>query len=73
VGKMRMNYGIQNSEMYEEMNRYFSKINQETGKFLMKYAKIQSQITSEQMMIWADIQAETMGMQEGKSIKEVYL
>jgi hypothetical protein len=70
---MRINYGIQNSEMYQEMNRYFMRSNQETGKFLMKYAKIQSQITSEQMMIWADIQAETMGMQEGKSIKEVYL
>jgi hypothetical protein len=70
---MRTNYGIQSNEMYEEMNRYFCKNNQEKGKLLMKYARIQSQITNEQMMVWADVQAEIMGMQEGKSIKEVYL
>lgn len=35
----------------------------------MKYARIQSQITSELMMVWVDAQTEIMGMQEGKSIK----
>jgi len=39
----------------------------------MKYSKIQLQINSELMMVWVDAQTEIMGMQEGKSIKEVVM
>lgn len=71
LSKLRISYGLRNFHMYEEVNRYFTKNSQYMAKLLMKYARIQSQITSQLMMVWVDAQTEIMGMQEGKSIKEV--
>lgn len=71
LDRLRISYGLRNFHMFEELSRHFTKNNQHLAKFLIKYSKIQSQITSELMMVWVDAQTEAMGMQEGKSIKGV--
>lgn len=73
LSKLRISYGLRNFLMYEQINRHFTKNDQYLATHLMKYSKIQLQINSELMMVWVDAQTEIMGMQEGKSIKEVVM
>lgn len=44
--RLRVSYGLRNFQMFEEINRHFTKNNQYLAKFLIKYAKTQSQIAS---------------------------
>ena len=43
------------------------------GKHILDYTKVQSNLTSELMMVWVDAQTQAIGMKEGRSIQDVQM
>ena len=71
LGRVRVKYALRNSQTYEECKRHFNYNSPYLSKHIMKYVKIQSQITSELMMLWVDEQTRVLSMEEGKSLQDV--
>ena len=71
LNRLRIRYGLRNFQLYEEINRNFLRNNRYMGRHLLNYTRVQSNLTSELMMVWVDAQTQALGMTEGRSIQGV--